>query len=204
MGREGGGVGAYPAFAGHRRAVLFRMAILRHDVRWRSGDDRRASRADHHRGDGGVIRQCAPVGELTCETVGALERLGGTRGGAIKGHQELIPEHPETVEQMLLLTVRKDLNEDGVKMARGDGSKEGADMIVAGHLGDTKQGMGVLASFGFLEPPLVRQKRGRLGQEDTKGAESGVLHPVSRLVACTMLRQWLHPSLEKSAESLEA
>jgi len=124
-----------------------------------------------------------------------MERLGGKVGGAIKGHQELIPEDPETVKLVMLREVREDLNKDGVKMAWGDGIKEGTDVIVAGNLGDTKQGVGVIASLGFLEPPLVLQKRGRLGKEDTKGAESGVLHTVSRILACTTVRQLLDPSL---------
>ena len=43
-----------------------------------------------------VIQRLA-VGELTRETVGALDGVGGKVGRAIQGYQELIPEDPKTL-----------------------------------------------------------------------------------------------------------
>ena len=92
------GMFPYPAFTGDLLAVLFVMAILRHNILRREGDDLGASWAHHHRGDGGVRRERVPVRELTRETVRALEGLGRKIGRAIQCHQELIAEHPESVE----------------------------------------------------------------------------------------------------------
>ena len=149
------GMFPYPAFASYLLAVLFVMAILRHDVLWREREDLGASRAHHHRCDGRVIRQRVPIGELTRETVGALDGLGGKGGCPIQCHQELIPEDPETVEQRLLGKALKDGNKDGVEMAWGDRIEEGADVIITGHLRDAKQRVGVIATLVCLEPTLV-------------------------------------------------
>ena len=56
---------------------------------------------------------------------------------------------------MVLFKALKDLNKDGVEMARGDRIEEGADVIVAGNLRDAKQGVGVIAPLVCLEPALV-------------------------------------------------
>ena len=111
-----------------------------------------ASRAHHHRGDGRVIIQRVPIRELTRETVGTLDGLGGKGGRAIQGHQELIPENPKTVEQMVLCKAPKDLNKDRIKMARDDRIEEGTDVIVTGNLRDAKQGVGVkcLSKINFI------------------------------------------------------
>ena len=170
MRRKRLGMFPYPACASYLLAVLFVMAILRHDVLWREGDDLRASWAHHNRGDGRVIIQRVPVGELTRETVGALDGVGGKVGRTIQCDQELIPEDPETVEQMVLCKARKDLKKDGVTMARGDRIEEGADVIIAGNLRDATQRVGVLAPLVFVEPTLGLSKRGRLGKEEAKGA----------------------------------
>src|SRR4051812_2677732 len=102
----------YPAFASALLAVLFVMAILRHDVLWREGDDLGASWAHHNRCDGRVIIQRVPVRELPREAVGTLDGLGGKVGRTIQCYQELIPEDPETVEQVMRCKARKDFNKD--------------------------------------------------------------------------------------------
>ena len=132
------------------------MAILRHDVLWREGNDLRASWAYDNRCDGRVIIQRVPVRELTRETVVALDGVGGKVGRAIQCHQELIPEDPETLSKVVLCKALKDLKKDGVEMARGDRIEESADVIGAGNLRDAKQGVGVMAGLVFLEPALVR------------------------------------------------
>ena len=124
-----------------------------------------------------------PVGELTRKTVVAMDRLGREVGRAIKGHQKLIPKDPETVEQVVLVQALKDLEKDGVEMARGNRIEEGADLVVTGNLLDAKQGLGVIASLACLESALVLQKRGRLGQEDAKGTSGSVLHRVTGIGA---------------------
>ena len=156
MRRKHLGMFPYPAFAGYLLAVLFVMAILRHDILWREGDDWGASWAHHNRCDGRVIRQRVPVRELPREAVGALDGLGGKGGRTIQCYQELIPEDPETVEQVMLCKARKDFHKDGVEMARGNRIEEGAEVIIAGNLRDAKQRVGVIAALVCLEPALVR------------------------------------------------
>src|SRR5712691_1875493 len=147
MRRKRLGMFPYPAFASYLFAVRFVMAILRHDVLWREGDDLGASWAHHNRCDGRVIIQRVPVRELTRETVGALDGLGGKVGRTIQCHQELIPEDSETVEQVMLGKTLKDGNKDGVEMAWGDRIEEGADVIITGDLRDTTQRVGVMAAL---------------------------------------------------------
>jgi len=170
MRRERVGMVAHPACAGHLFAILFVLALVRHDVCRREGNDLGASRAHHHRGESWVIRQRGPVGELTRETVGAMDGLGGAGGRAIKGHQKLIPKDPETVEQVVLVKACKDLEKHGIAMAGGNRIEEGADLVVTGNLLDAKQGLGVMASLACLEPALVLSKRWRWGKEEAEGA----------------------------------
>ena len=99
-----------------------------------------------------------------------MDRLGREVGRAIKGNQKLIPKDPETVAEVVLFQARKDLEKDGVEMARGNRIEEGADLVVTGNLLDAKQGLGVIASLTGLELALVLQKRWRLREEDAKGA----------------------------------
>jgi len=54
-----------------------------------------------------------------------MDRLGREVGRAIKGNQKLIPKDPETVAQMVLFQALKDLEKDGVEMARGNRIEEG-------------------------------------------------------------------------------
>ena len=176
------------------------MALLRHDVLGREGNDLRASWAYDNRCDGRVIRPRVPVRELTRETVVALESLGGTVVRAIQCHQELTPKDPETLSKVVLCKAHKDLKKDGVEMARGDGIEEAAEVIVAGNLRDAKQGMGVMAGLVCLEPALVLYKRGRLGQEEAKGASSRSGHTVLGMAACTTVGQLLDPLLEHGLE----
>ena len=77
-----------------------------------------------------MIIQRVPVGELTRQTVGAMDRLGREVGRAIKGHQKLIPKDSETVEQVVLFQALKDRENDGIAMARGNRIEEGADLVV--------------------------------------------------------------------------
>jgi hypothetical protein len=96
---------------------------------------------------------------------------------------------------VVLFKALKDLDKDGVAMARGDRIEEGADLIITGDLLDATQGLGVMASLACLEPVLVLQKRWRLGQEDAEGAEGGVLHTVLRILAFATVGQLLDPAL---------
>ena len=130
-----------------------------------------------------MIIQRVPIRELTRETVGTLDGLGGKVGRAIQGHQELIPEDPKTVAQMVLCKAPKDLNKDRIKMARDDRIEEGTDVIVTGNLRDAKQGVGVIAALVGLELTLILQKRGRLGKEDAKGTSGSVLYRVTGIGA---------------------
>ena len=134
-----------------------------------------------------------------------MDRLGREGGRAIKGNQQVIPKDPETVAQVVLCQARKDLEKDGVAMARGNRIEEGADLVVTGNLLDAKQGLGVMASLACLEPALVRQKRWRLREEDAKGASGGVLHRGTGIGAvCAMVREVSAPLGQDRLAILEA
>ena len=141
-----------------------------------------------------------PVRELTRETLGVLDGLRGKGVRAIQGPQALPPEDPETVSQVVLFKALKDLNKDGVAMARGDRLEAGAEVIVARNLRDATQGMGVMAALVFLEPALVRQKRGRLSHEDANGASGSIWHTVWCIAACTTVGPWIDPLSEYGPE----
>ncbi len=193
-----------PACAGHLLAVLCVRAIVRQDVLGREGEDWCASWAHHHRCDGWVRRQRVPVRELTRETVGALEGLGGQGGRAIECHQALIPEDPETLAQVRLGKALNDCNKDGVARARGDRIEEGTEVMIAGNRRDAHQRVGVIAPLVFLEPALVLSKRGRLGKEDATGTSRSLGHTVWCIAALTTVGQWLDPVVEHGPEILKA
>ena len=90
----------------------------------------------------------------------------------------------------MLFQALKDLEKDGVEMARGNRIEEGADLVVTGNLLDAKQALGVIASLAGLEAALVLQKRWGLREEDAKGASGGVLHRVTGVGAgCAVVRK---------------
>jgi len=65
--------------------------------------------------------------------------------------------------------------------------------------------MGVLWTLGVLQPALVCQKRRRLGKQETKGAEGGIVDGVSRVrTLLTMVRQVSGPSVYEALEDIEA
>jgi hypothetical protein len=134
-----------------------------------------------------------------------MERLRREVGRAIKGNQKLIPKDPETVEQVVLFQTLKDLEKNGVEMARGHRIEEGADLVVTGNLLDAKEGLGVIASLAGLESALVLQKRWRWREEDAKGASGGVLHRVTGIGAgFAIVREVSAALVQDRLESIEA
>ena len=198
-------MGASPAFAGPRCALLFVLALLRQDVCGRDGNDWGVFGAHPHRGDRRVRRQGGPVGALTRETVGAMDGLGGEGGRPIQGDQQLLPQDPETLEQMVLFKARTDLEKDGVAVMRGSRIEAGADRVVIGDGLDAQQGLGVLPSLAGLELALGLQKRGRWPAEDAQGASGSVLHRVTGIGAVlAMVRERRETLVEDRLEFIEA
>ena len=179
MGGHLCGMFGQPAFARGAFTVLFGMPILRHDVLRGQGNDLRLSRADDHRGDGGMIIEGLAIAELTGETVLAMDGFGRKVIGAIQGHQQLVAKAPKMRQHAVLFKALKDLNKHRIEVARRDRIEQRADLIVTGNLLHAQQGLGVIVSFGVLQPALVLQKRRRLGEKDTKGTQGGILDGVS-------------------------
>src|SRR5512134_33047 len=196
MGRHLRGMFVQPAFARSAFTVLFDMPVLRHDVLRGQGNDLGLSRANNHRGDGGVIIEGVAIAELTGETVFAMNGLGRKVVGAIEGHQQLIAKGAKMRQHATLFQALKDLNKHRIEVARCDRIKQLADLIVTGNLLHVEQGMGVILPFGVLKPALVLQKRRRLGKKDTKGTEGSILDGVSSVrTLFTMVRQVSSPSV---------
>jgi hypothetical protein len=134
-----------------------------------------------------------------------MDGLGGAGGRPIQGDPQLIPQDPETLAQMVLCTARKDLEQDGVEVMRGSRSEEGAALVVTGERLDAQQGLGVIPSLAGVELTLGLQKRGRLHEEDAKGASGSVLHRVTGIGAVfALVREMRATLVEDRLEFIEA
>jgi hypothetical protein len=56
---------------------------------------------------------------------------------------------------VVLLKPHEDLHKHRIKVARRERIEQGADLIVTGNLRNAKQGLGVIATFGVLQPALI-------------------------------------------------
>jgi len=152
------GVFGQPTFPRRPFAVLFVVAVLRHDVFGGQGDDLGASWAHDHRGDGRVIREGLAIGALTGETVWAMHGLGRKVLGAIQRHQPLVAKAPKARERAMLFQTLTNRHKHGIKEARGKRIEQVADLIVTGNLLHAQQGVGVSVALGVLQPALGVQK----------------------------------------------
>ena len=104
----------------------------------------------------------------------------------------------------MLFQALHDLNNDRIPCARGDRIEQRADLIVTGNLFDAQQGVGVVLTGVLLQGALVISKRRRLGQEDAKGTESGILDTVSGVwPGFARIRQGIDVSMDDALESIE-
>ena len=161
-----------------RLTVLFVLAILRHEVCRREGEPWGVARTPPQRGNRGVMIQRLPIGELSREAMGAMERLGRKILRAIKGDSPLMSEPPQRLPQGGLMQRRKALQEDRGAMAWCHPIQAGPALLVAGDLPHAEPGLRVMGSVAGLPPTLGRQKRRRLGEKEPKGASGGVLDGV--------------------------
>ena len=108
-------------------------------------------------------------------------------------------------QQAVRFKTLKDLNKHRIEGARRDRIEQLADLILTGNRRYVSQGLGVMVAFGVLQPPLVLQKRRRLGEKDAKGAQGGIVDGVSGVgPLCAIVRQWSHPSVQDILEDIEA
>jgi hypothetical protein len=153
--RHGWGMGGQPPCARSLCAVLFVMPVLRHDGLGGQGEDLGASWAHADGGDGRVIIEGGAVRELTGETVGAMDGLRRKIIGPIECDQQLLPKDAKGVQHMVLFQAREDRKEHRIEGARRERIEQGADLIVTRNLCHAQQGLGVVATFGVLQPALV-------------------------------------------------
>jgi hypothetical protein len=107
-------------------------------------------------------------------------------------------------QQAVLFKTLKDLNKHRIEGARRDRIEQLADLIITGNRRYVSQGLGVIVAFGVLKPPLVLQKRRRLGEKDAKGAQGGILESVAGVGPLSaMLRQLSDPSVQDALEDIE-
>ena len=141
-----------------------------------------------------MVREGLAIGELTGETVVAMDGLGRKRVGAIHGHQQLVAKDPKMRQQAVLFEALKDLNKHGIEGARCDRITQRADLIVTGNLLYAQQGMGIIVACVLLQGALVVQKRWRLGEKDAKGASGGIADAVWGVWSfCAMIGQLIDP-----------
>jgi hypothetical protein len=152
-----------------------------------------------------MIVEGLAIGELPGETVLAMNGFRRKVVGAVQCHQQLVAKEPKIGQHTGLFQARKDLQKHRIKVARRDRIEQRADLIVTGNLRHAQQGMGVMVTFGMLQPALVLQKRRRLGEKDAKGAQGGLLDGVSGVWPLfTMVRQLSDPSVQDAPEDIEA
>jgi len=205
MGCHLGGMCAQPACARGAFTVLCGRPVWRPDGLRGHGHDLRLSRADEHRGDGGMRREGLASAALTGETGGAMHGRGRTGVRTIQGHQPWVAKDPKGCQHAVLFKARTDLNNHRIEMGRRDRIEQRAALMVTGNRLSAQEGLGVLVPFGVLQPALILQKRRRLGEKEAKGTQGSIVDGVSgvgSLVA--MVRQWSAPSVQDALEDIEA
>src|SRR5262245_30469598 len=106
---------------------------------------------------------------------------------------------------MMLFKALKDFNKHGIESARRDRIEQGADLIVTGQLLHVEEGVGVIVPFGLLQPALIFQKRRRLGEKNTKGAQGGIVDSVLGVgTRFAMVRQVSEASVQDALEGIES
>jgi hypothetical protein len=106
---------------------------------------------------------------------------------------------------MVLFKALKDLNEHRIECTRGERIEQRANLIITGNLLHAQQGVGVILALGLLQPALVVQKRRRLGKEDAKGAERGIVDVVSGVWPFfARVWQWINVPVYDALEIIEA
>src|SRR5712691_12617657 len=154
-----------------------------------------------------MIVEGLAIGELPGETVVAMHGFERKVGGAVQGHQELVAKEPKICQHAVPFKALKDLNKHRIKVARRDRIEQCADLIVTGNLLHAQQGMGVIVTFGVLQPAVVlqrRQKRRRLSEKDAKGAQGSIVDGISGVWPLgAMVGQLSDPSVQDALEDLE-
>jgi len=102
-----------------------------------------------------MVIQGVAIGELTGETVLAMQGLRRKVVGAIEGHQQLIAQDAKRRQHPVPFQALKDLNKHRIEGTGGQGIEQLADLIVTGHLLYIEQGMRVILPFRVLQPALV-------------------------------------------------
>ena len=142
---------------------------------------------------------------MHCEKVVTMYGLGRKVVCAIQRHQQLVAKDPKVRQHMVLFKALKDLNEHRIECTRGERIEQRADLIITGNLLHAQQGVGVILALGLLQPALVVQKRWRLGKEDAKSTERGILDAVSGVWPFfARVRQWINVPVYDALEIIEA
>ena len=199
------GMGGQSAFARGPFTVLFVMAVLRHEIRRRQGNDLCVSGANNYRCDGRMIIKRLASAELTGEAVWAVNGFRRKVVGAIERHEELIAKDTKRRQQALLFQALQNRNKHRIERARHEWIEELADLIVTGNLLHASQRLGVIVTFAVLQSALVLQKRRGLGEKDAKGAQGGILDSISCVgTRLAMVRQLTDLSVQDVLENIEA
>jgi hypothetical protein len=117
----------------------------------------------------------------------------------------LIAKDAKRRQQAVLFKTLKDLKKHGIEVAWRNRIEQLADLIVTGKLLDGEEGVGIILSFGLVEPPLVFQKRRGLGEKDAKGAQGGIGDGVSGVgTHFAIIRQVRDASVQDALKGIEA
>ena len=134
-----------------------------------------------------------------------MQGVGGKVLRPIQGQQQLLGKDAKAAQQAVLFKTLKDLKIHPIEGTRQHRVKQIAYLVVRGNRLNAKQRTGIIVSLGVLQMALVIQKRRRLREKDTKGAQGGILDAVTGIGSrLTMVRQCIDSSVQDALEVIEA
>jgi hypothetical protein len=115
------------------------------------------------------------------------------------GDEELAPVHLQGVQESEFAQGVVEVVEHRMEGLGRDRVEHLTDLIVAGDGGEAEEAAGVVAAPDFLHRLLVREKGGRLGEEDREGAQTEVLQGVGEVLALAPIRPVVRPTTRHPA-----
>ena len=144
-------------------------------------------------------------GGLTLETILAMHGIGCKGLRPIHGQPQVSGKAPNIGQPAVLFKTLKDFKRHPIEGTRHYRIEQVAYLVVTGNRLNATHRRGIVLSLGLLKMALVRQKRRRLGEKDTTGAQGGILDAVTGVGPCfAMVRQCSDPSVQDTFERIEA
>jgi len=123
---------------------------------------------------------------------------------AVEGDQQAAAKPAEQIQTAGRALQPVDIfRERRMQQSRIGGVEHGADVVVAGDLGDAEQACTVGPAVPGLELTLVRQERRALHEEDRQGHHADVAHAVGRVGPPPLVRGPVQAAAQRSQQRIE-